>query len=301
MRSFLIPYDDELALLARGIPTFDALTQADFILHAYNILEMGDIIALEKLLNIKGHNGYSPCRSCEIKGVRNISGSETNYYVPLTNPVTDGEPKRSWDPHTLPLRSHESFADVTSKLAACQTKKDHNDIAKFYGIKGMPALRRVGSLHFGKSAPWDFMHLPFENIAPNLVKLWSGKYKGLDTGSEDYEISEDVWTEIWAETAAATRHIPADFVRVLPDNPGYFTAEAWCFWIIYMAPILLAGRFRDEKYHAHLCQFSEIIKSCISFQLTYSEIDDLEENIIDWVKKYEEYDSFFLVQLEAFC
>jgi hypothetical protein len=37
------------------------------------------------------------------------------------------------------------------------------------------------------------MHLFFENMIPNLVKLWSGKFKGLDTGSEDYEIAEETW------------------------------------------------------------------------------------------------------------
>jgi hypothetical protein len=161
------------------------------MLHAYNLFEMGDIIAMEKLLNIKGHNGYSPCRSCEIKGVRNIKGGDTIYYVPLTAPMVDGEPKRAWNPRSLPLRSHESFTDITAKMAACESIEDRKELSKFHGIKGLPALRRVGSIHFGRSAPWEFMHLPFENIGPNMVKLWSGKYKGLDTGSEDYEISDD--------------------------------------------------------------------------------------------------------------
>ncbi|KAF7374016.1 hypothetical protein MSAN_00282000 [Mycena sanguinolenta] len=122
-----------------------------------------------------------------------------------------------------------------------------------------------------------------EMLAPDQeAELWAIR-------SEDYEITDDVWAEIWAETAAAMRHIPADFVRLLSDNHGYFTAEAWCFWIVYMAPILLAGRFRDEKYYLHACQFSDIVKTCISFQLTYVEIDELEANIIDWVRKYEDY------------
>lgn len=112
------------------------------------------------------------------------------------------------------------------------------------------------------------MHLPFENIGPNLVKLWSGKFKGLDTSAEDYQISEATWDEIWQETADAVRFIPADFVRVLQDNPAYFTAEAWCFWLVHIMPIVLKGRFRHEKYYTHACQFSEIIKSCIAFQIT---------------------------------
>jgi hypothetical protein len=173
-------------------------------------------------------------------------------------------------------------------MAACESIEDRKELSKFHGIKGLPALRRVGSIHFGRSAPWEFMHLPFENIGPNMVKLWSGKYKGLDTGSEDYEISDETWEIIWQETADAVQHIPADFVRVLKNNPSYYTAEAWCFWLVYLAPILLKDRFRDEKYYTHACQFSDIIKTCLAFKITYSEIDDLQDNIIDWVKRYEE-------------
>ncbi|KAJ7240905.1 hypothetical protein C8J57DRAFT_1192923 [Mycena rebaudengoi] len=133
------------------------------------------------------------------------------------------------------------------------------------------------------------MHLAFENTAPNMYKHWSGKFKGLDTGVEDYEIPEAVWEEIWQETADAVPHIPADFVRVLGNNPSYYTAEAWCFWIVYLAPALLKGRFPHEKYYLHACQLSSIIKRCIAFKLTYTQIDILEEDIIDWVEKYEEY------------
>jgi hypothetical protein len=57
---------------------------------------------------------------------------------------------------------------------------------------------------------------------------------------------------------------------------------------MYLAPILLSGRFQDNKYYTHACQFLEIIKLCIAFQITYSEIDALQVNIVDWVQKYEE-------------
>lgn len=308
--SFLIPYDNELARLAVGVQTFDAAARAAFLLRAYNILKMGDIIAIEKALNITGHNGFSPCRSCEMKGARNVKGKGTNYYSPLTQPWVVGMPKRSWNPRNLPLRSHESFAKVAKKIDACDTKTYKKKIAKHYGIKGssvripfhafhahytrsnhpvgLPALRRVKSMHYGRSAPWDGMHL-IENNAPNLYKLWSGNYKKLDVGLEDYQISDDMWDEIWQETADAVQHLPADFVRVLGNGPTYFTAEAWCFWIVYIAPVLLQGRFPDPKYHRHLCQYSEIIKRCLGFQITYDKIDELEDLIIDWVQKYEEY------------
>lgn len=147
-------------------------------------------------------------------------------------------------------------------------------------------------MHYGESNPLDGLHIFFENNAPNMFKFWSGKYKSLDTGVEDYEISAEVWEVIWEETAAAIQHLPADFVRVLGNGPAYFTAESWCFWIVYLAPVLLEGRFSNPKYHTHLCQYSDIVKRCIAFEITYNEIDELEEIIIDWVRKYEEYVTF---------
>ncbi|KAJ7052722.1 hypothetical protein C8F01DRAFT_1065494 [Mycena amicta] len=122
-----------------------------------------------------------------------------------------------------------------------------------------------------------------------MVKLWSGKFKGLDCGVENYEISADVWTEIWAETAAATKHIPSAFSRSFAGGPGKFTAKSWCFWFVYLAPGLLKGRFADRKYHDHLCQLADIIKLVLLFEITREQIDQLEEMIIDWVEKYELY------------
>jgi hypothetical protein len=36
------------------------------------------------------------------------------------------------------------------------------------------------------------MHLFFENIVRILVNLWSGNFKGLDVGAEEYEIAAEI-------------------------------------------------------------------------------------------------------------
>ncbi|KAJ7268898.1 hypothetical protein C8J57DRAFT_1435697 [Mycena rebaudengoi] len=110
-----------------------------------------------------------------------------------------------------------------------------------------------------------------------MYKHWSGKIKGLDTGAGDYEIPAAMWDEIWPETADA----------------------AWCFWTVYLAPALLKGRFPQEKYYLHACHLSSIIKRCIAFKFTYSQIDILEDDIIDWIEKYEEYYQYDESQLSA--
>ncbi|KAJ7131578.1 hypothetical protein C8R43DRAFT_1089908 [Mycena crocata] len=285
----MFPLDAELARLAVGVRTHNALEGKPFDLRAYNIFSMGDIIAAEKMMNTKGHNSLSACRSCELKGRRIVTGGETIYYMPLAAPSPDGVLRETWPARDLPLRTHGSFQAVLDEMDDAVLLGDKEKLAKYHGIKGLPALRRVGSMDRARSNPWDCMHLFFENDIPNLYKLWSGNFKGLDTGSEDYEISEDVWAKIWQETADAMQHIPSDFCRSLAGGPGKFTAEAWCFWFVYMAPGLLKGRFSNPKYHEHACEFSEIIKSCLLFSIKHVEIDWLEERIITWVETYEEY------------
>jgi hypothetical protein len=56
-------------------------------------------------------------------------------------------------------------------------------------------------MDLARSYPWDFMHLFFEKIIPNLIALWRRKFKGRDTGDEDHEISDDILEEIWRVTA----------------------------------------------------------------------------------------------------
>jgi hypothetical protein len=190
--SFLVPFEEECVLLAIGIPTYDCLSKSVFDLHAYVFIGMGDIIAIEKMLNLKGHNGFCPCRSCKMKGARNVAGRDTIYYYPLQHPDDPGQPRRSWNPERLPLREHGDFVKVFNKLNKLKKGKHKKDLTFHEGIKGLPALRRVGCLDFARSFPWDIMHLFFENIVRILVNLWSGNFKGLDVGAEEYEIAAEI-------------------------------------------------------------------------------------------------------------
>ncbi|KAG1743594.1 uncharacterized protein EDB91DRAFT_1236645 [Suillus paluster] len=214
--SFLAPFDDERAVLADGD---------------------GDIVAIEKLLNIKGHNA--------IQGVQNITGH--------------GKPRPSLDPRHLPLHSHQSYLKTHNKLQSATTRTEKAAIAKQTGIRGPPALRRVESLDYSKSFPYEWMHLFLENIVPTLVNLWTGRFKGLD--------SDDIWEEIGAETVGAIKDIPAAFVRAL----GNIAHDPWGFWFMYLAPIILKDRFEDVKYYDHMCELAGMMKKMLQFQLTHED------------------------------
>ncbi len=177
--SYLFPFDEECAQLAYGVRTFNAATESHFPMRAYRLFTLGDMVSINAELGIKGHNGFCPCRSCEMKGVRNVTDGKSNYYIPLTMPAVEGEPLRSWDPTNLPLRTHDSFAVARAAIRKASTQKAADDLEMYYGISGEPALHRVSSVDLAQCYPWDWMHLFLENIIPALIKLWMGKYKGL--------------------------------------------------------------------------------------------------------------------------
>ena len=111
--TFLHPFENECILLVKGVKTFDCIEWDYFQLHAYNIFPLSDIVVIEKLLNIKGHNGKSPCQSCEIKAIHNPNSLDKTYYVPLTHP----QKLQVWKPTELPLRTHASWAKVTMQIS----------------------------------------------------------------------------------------------------------------------------------------------------------------------------------------
>jgi hypothetical protein len=131
-----------------------------------------------------------------MKGLHNKTGGETIYYMPLASPSADGKLHEGWDPRNLPPCTDSSFQVVVDEIDDPCLLGDKEKLAKYHGIKGLPALHRVCSMDCGCSYPWDCMHIFFENIIPNLIKLWSWKFKGMDSGCEDYKIDDKVWTEI---------------------------------------------------------------------------------------------------------
>ena len=134
------------------------------------------------------------------------------------------------------------------------------------------------------------MHLFLENIIPTLVDHWTGHFKGLDSGHEDYKIPTVVWLQIGKETACVVSTLPSAFVQVLGNIAQdclLFTAEAWGFWFMYLAPIVLKDRFSSDKFYKHVLLLVHIMLKMIKFTLTMTEMDEIEERLVQWVMLYE--------------
>ncbi|KAI0659147.1 hypothetical protein C8Q70DRAFT_1045373 [Cubamyces menziesii] len=136
------------------------------------------------------------------------------------------------------------------------------------------------------------MHLIWENLIPNLVSLWTGKFKGLDAGSEDYEFSGTVWDAIGEATAKAGDTLPSIFgprLGNISKDRSSCTADAWSLWTLYIAPVLLRSRFKHVRYYNHFVSLVELLNTCLQFELTKDDIKHVREGFIQWVQKYEKY------------
>lgn len=239
--SFLYPLYRELEKLAKGVTSLDLRSREVFLLRAFLILVFGDMPAIAKVMRMKGHNGYCPCRFCEIRGIRYSTGSI--YYVPLARP--NGE--ESYDATSLLLRTHERFLNQAEEVIKASTAAEEDRLSMDYGIKGLPLLSLISSLTLPLSFPLDFMHLIFENLIPNLIAHYTGNFKGLDDGVEEYIIPPHIWTDICKTGSASGDTIPSQFGARIPDlekDRSYMTAEAWSFWVTYIGPIILRNRFK---------------------------------------------------------
>lgn len=88
----------------------------------------------------------------------------------------------------------------------------------------------------------------------------------------------------------AVQLIPAKFVSSLADiatNKSWYTAETWAFWFMFIAPIVLHGRFKRDKYYHHLLLLVKIMHRAMQFKITLGELEELQDWIIDWVITYE--------------
>ena len=69
-----------------------------------------------------------------------------------------------YDLERLPLCLHDSFMAQAKSVEAAPIEMWCKELAKVYGIKGIPLLSALGSLRFPQSFPYDFMHLVWENL-----------------------------------------------------------------------------------------------------------------------------------------
>ena len=127
INSFLYPLHCELEKLARGVVSLDLRSKQVFLLCVFLILIFGDMLAVAKVMRMKGHNSFCPCRFCKIHGVRCPPGKI--YYVPLAQ--FDGE--ASYDTGALEKRTHKRFLNQAEEVIMAQSNTEEDRLSLAYG------------------------------------------------------------------------------------------------------------------------------------------------------------------------
>jgi hypothetical protein len=218
MDSFLWPAVQEFLQLKIGVSTFDAMSKSIFHLQAFLIFIFSDIPAISMVMCMKGHNAMVPCCMCEIQGVHIPSSCCPTHYVPLSCiNFPQAEQPHQYDPVALPLRNHDTLMWQAEEVQTASTNADLENLATKYGIKGVLILSALSSLSFPYSFPYDFMHLIWTNLIPNLMLLWTGSFKDIDHDGKGYVIAKTVWDAIGNTGAKAGSTIPAAFGTRVPN------------------------------------------------------------------------------------
>ena len=227
---------------------------------------------------------------CEIQGIGILDSQNRTLYMPLS---CCDHPKPTdvveYHPVRLLLRLHNSFMVQAKSVLSMPTEIQQEELLKAYGIKGVPLLSALGSLRFPQSFPYDFMHLIWENLIPNLILFWSGNYKGMDKG-QPYVLPPDMWQVVGTISTKATKMIPLSFGVLIPNpakDSSYFTSLTWSVWSLFIAPTVLQHHFPDECYYQHFCSLIRILNLCLQFEISKEEINKIELGIHELVVDYE--------------
>ena len=288
LNTFLHPLYMECIAGAQGVKVFNAATLCTFELHFFIIVVIADIKALIKSLGTKGPNGISPCHKCPIRGMHNSTNpSVTTHYIPFTPPGGECQ----YDYLLANPRTTATFHEQYKKIHNAPTKQAKDALRKEFGINYESLIAKAPGMDLVASHPVGPMHEIAENLMPNLFKLWSGRFKGLDEGSGDYRISVDDWNMIGQELEASWMTIPSAFVRKMPNiflSPSKMQAEDWMFWGLWLSPYLLAGRL-PEPYYSHHLLLVKALKMYTHFTMTTSELNDFADSMHKWIIGLEEY------------
>ena len=182
---------------------------------------------------------------CTIKGVHIPFSSVKVHYIPLCHDKFPGS-HESYNTSVLLLHDHVLFMEQAKEVKDAPTDTNHQDLILEYGIKSVLLLSVLSSLSFPTSFPYNFMHLIWINLIPNLVCLWTRKFKDLSHGGEGYVLTKTMWEAIGKATAGAGKTIPVAFgsrVLNLALEKAQMTTEIYSIWTLYITPTLLKGQF----------------------------------------------------------
>ena len=187
------------------------------------------------------------------------------------------------------LGARHGACSSAERVQSAPTAAESEQLATDSGIKGVLLLSSLCSLSFPTSFPYNFI---WTNLIPNLTLLWTSKFNDLDHNQEDYVLAPSALDAIGKATFDAGKTIPAAFSSQIPNialEKAQMIVETYSIWTLYLAPILLKGRFPNPRYYKHFKELVQLLTLCLEFEITHDQVDDLKMGFQKWVKDYEQY------------
>jgi hypothetical protein len=175
----------------------------------------------------------------------------------LMNDVVVGERREHVPHHLFTQRQYSNPLLVPHyiiELKYASTNADSECLATKHSIKGLPLLSTLSSLSFPMSFPYNFMHLIWTNLIPNLILFWAEKFKDISHHDEGYVLVPTAWEAIGEATVNARKTIPALFgsrFLNIASEKAQMIAKTHSIWTLYIAPTLLKGQFVCPQYYKH--------------------------------------------------
>ena len=154
------------------------------------------------------------------------------------------------------------------------------------GIKVISPLTALPTITFPDSVPFDVMHLVYLGLVRDLCALLSGKFfTNEDLNNHDRgRMKEKDWEALGVNMASIGAPVSwGRYPRNIAKYINQFKAEELCNFLIHYLLPLSFNRVDNSSYHA-LQRLVFVISMATSYQLTTSEIDEIEIHLTKFAK-----------------
>lgn len=93
-----------------------------------------------------------------------------------------------------------------------------------------------------------------------------------------------------AQIAASNSKVPSALASRVHDldNRGFWTAESYPYFAVFLGPIVLKGKLKDE-YYINFSRFSHLVRSLTALEIPLDSLEKREVIIAEWVMDFERY------------
>jgi hypothetical protein len=260
--SFMYPLIEEFRALGHGIEAWNGYRDKAFTLRAHITVVTGDMPGRSKLQGFKGSRALRYCPYCYVRAVYSGRSTYCPFHMPTDLPPDSAAVGREdYDILALRLREDNDTRQAAKNIVALGS----DELGKQYGINNLAILAGLPSVDLVKSFPPDSMHLFWENILPDLVKHWRGRFDTLSpiaatpTGTKRSASDDDVSRE-----PPRKKRATANSAGAMTDHQATRRSEKFQTtndpWNVSPAEWDAIGRDMVKSYHTFPLHFGEAVR-----------------------------------------